>query len=174
MYSMENLRSRCDRLLAEAVQKQDEMQIKRLTEAKNLLSEDDCFQKYDQTTLSYLMFRLKYKPKDLPDIMQYHKPIRVYVGRLVVHYPDRKATTGEMYLAPSVEDYGFFPTRGFYKISQDQNYYCLHADGCWHYAPELERWWDRDTCPVSVELLREVTGKVNPRRHDELHGPVTL
>lgn len=163
MYSIENLRKRCDELLEQAIQEKNSFRIQWLQEAKEMLAEDDCFQKRDDRAIFFLVSRLKFKAAEAWDIVQYHNPIPVYIGRLTAHLPDQKITTPEVILVPSMEDYGYFVGRCFYKTKGD-NYYSLWNDDHWHYDPELERWWDRDTAPVSMELIREITGEYNPRR----------
>lgn len=174
MYTMAMLLDRCEQQLAEAIENQDELRISRLTEVADLLTGTDFFKTHDFVSCMYLLFRLKFLHAEALDVLQDMNPIRVYVGRLSYQRDGRVCRTHEMYLAPSIETYGAFARGGFFKETNDSDFYSLYADGRWHYDPELQRRWDLDTIPVSVELLREVTGKVNPRKPKELHGPVTL
>lgn len=138
MFTMDELRQKCEECLQEAICRQDEELIERLCLDKQLLQDDDFFKAADYLRVIFIMDDMGFTTKQAIELFNHYNPRKIVRGRLRCRENGGIYLTEEVDLQPDCESYYQFEDGTVFKAVNDSDFYWL-CDGCWEYDGDLQR-----------------------------------
>ena len=138
MFSMDQLRQKCEECLQEAICRQDKALIARLRVDRELLQDDGFFKTADYLRVIFIMDDMGFTTKQAIELFNHYNPRKIVRGRLRCWENDGIYLTEEVDLQPDCESYYQFENGTVFKVVNDSDFYCLCGDH-WEYDGGLQR-----------------------------------